>query len=103
MVHQNKCVVIITKRVCVIKNVIFFFDTYILLLIVKNGFVCFIATPWGKSPVLEVDGKQVSQSIAITRYLAREAGLTGGNAWEDLRIDEIVDVINDLRAGKKFS
>ncbi|XP_054285379.1 glutathione S-transferase-like [Macrosteles quadrilineatus] len=55
-------------------------------------------TPWGKSPVLEVDGKAVSQSIAICRYLAKEAGLCGADHWEDLRIDEIVDSINDLRA-----
>ncbi|XP_046680426.1 glutathione S-transferase-like [Homalodisca vitripennis] len=56
-------------------------------------------TPWGKVPVLEVEGqKPVVQSIAIARYLAKEAGLTGNDPWEDLRIDEIVYVINDLRA-----
>ncbi|KAG8313831.1 hypothetical protein J6590_106319, partial [Homalodisca vitripennis] len=56
-------------------------------------------TPWGKVPVLEVEGqKPVVQSIAIARYLAKEAGLTGKDPWEDLRIDEIVYVINDLRA-----
>uniref|UniRef100_A0A1B6EVG9 glutathione transferase n=1 Tax=Cuerna arida TaxID=1464854 RepID=A0A1B6EVG9_9HEMI len=55
-------------------------------------------TPWGKSPVLEIGGQQVTQSIAISRYLGKEAGLAGGDSWEDLRIDEIVGVIDDLRA-----
>ncbi|XP_046680424.1 glutathione S-transferase-like [Homalodisca vitripennis] len=56
-------------------------------------------TPWGKVPLLEVEGeKPVAWSLAITRYLGREAGLAGANTWEDLRIDEIVYVINDLRS-----
>ncbi|XP_046680427.1 glutathione S-transferase-like [Homalodisca vitripennis] len=55
-------------------------------------------TPWGQTPVLEANGQTVTQSIAITRYLGRQAGLCGADAWEDMRIDEIVYVINDLRA-----
>ncbi|KAG8329014.1 hypothetical protein J6590_097137, partial [Homalodisca vitripennis] len=38
------------------------------------------------------------QSIAIKWYLSRLAGLCGTDAWEDMRIDEIVYVINDFRA-----
>jgi len=56
-------------------------------------------TPFGKLPVLEVDGNIVNQSIAITRYLAKKAGLAGSNEWESLLIDIIVDNINDLRLG----
>lgn len=55
------------------------------------------STPFGKVPVLTVDGKQLPQSVACTRYLARQAGLAGNNAWEDLQIDIIVDTISDLR------
>ncbi|KAG4070424.1 hypothetical protein HA402_005735 [Bradysia odoriphaga] len=53
--------------------------------------------PMGQMPVLEIDGKQVHQSIAISRYLAKQLGLTGANDWENLQIDSAVDTINDLR------
>jgi len=53
--------------------------------------------PMGQMPVLEVDGKRAHQSLAITRYLAKQVGLTGADAWEDLEIDTAVDTINDLR------
>lgn len=53
--------------------------------------------PMGQMPVLEVDGKRVHQSIAMSRYLARIVGLSGANAWEDLLIDVVVDTINDFR------
>lgn len=51
----------------------------------------------GQMPVLEVDGKRVHQSLAITRYLAKQVGLNGATAWEDLEIDSAVDTINDMR------
>ncbi|KAG8283969.1 hypothetical protein J6590_003660 [Homalodisca vitripennis] len=54
-------------------------------------------SPWGKCPLLEINGQTVSQNIAICRYLGKEAGLGGKDNWEDLRIDEIIDVITDLR------
>lgn len=57
------------------------------------------ATPFGKAPILVVDGKQLPQSVACTRYLAKLAGLAGKDAWEDLQIDIIVDTISDLRQG----
>lgn len=53
--------------------------------------------PMGQMPLLEVDGKRAHQSLAITRYLAKQVGLVGANAWEDLEIDTVVDTINDLR------
>ena len=46
-----------------------------------------------------MDGKQLCQSVALTRYLAKKAGLVGKDEWEDLQIDMIVDSIGDLRQG----
>lgn len=49
-------------------------------------------------PVLEVDGKQLSQSLTICRYLAREFGLTGKTNWEQAQVEQISDTMDDLRA-----
>lgn len=53
--------------------------------------------PFGKVPVLEVDGKKIGQSAAICRYLAKQCGLAGKDDWEALEIDATVDTIHDLR------
>ncbi|XP_068085135.1 glutathione S-transferase [Anabrus simplex] len=55
------------------------------------------STPYGKLPLLEVDGKEVYQSAAIGRYLAKQFNLLGSNDWEALQIDCTVDTITDLR------
>lgn len=57
--------------------------------------------PMGQMPILEVDGKRAHQSLAITRYLAKQVGLVGANAWEDLEIDTVVDTINDMRLSEQ--
>ncbi|XP_014244206.1 glutathione S-transferase-like isoform X2 [Cimex lectularius] len=54
--------------------------------------------PFGKLPVLEVDGKQLHQSTAITRYLGKQANLAGKNDWEALQIDMAVETLHDFRA-----
>jgi len=54
-------------------------------------------TPWSSLPVLEVDGKQVGQSMAIARFVAKEGGLYGKNSYEAALIDSVVDVVTDLR------
>ncbi|KAL0132504.1 hypothetical protein PUN28_000328 [Cardiocondyla obscurior] len=56
--------------------------------------------PFGKVPVIEVDGKKIDQSVAICRYLAKQGGLAGKNDWEALEIDSTVDTIHDLRQSK---
>lgn len=53
--------------------------------------------PFGKVPVLEVDGKEAHQSTAIARYLGKEADLAGSDSWEDLQIDMAVDAFHDFR------
>lgn len=60
----------------------------------------FIDTPFGKLPILDIDGNVVNQSIAISRYLAKKTNLAGSDEWESLLIDIAVDNINDLRLGK---
>lgn len=59
----------------------------------------FVATPFGKVPVLEVDGKKLHQSVALSRYYGKKAGLAGKDEWEDLMIDIAVDTLNDFRQG----
>ncbi|XP_055319298.1 glutathione S-transferase-like [Sitodiplosis mosellana] len=53
--------------------------------------------PMGQMPVLEVDGKRVSQSIPIARHIAKRVGLAGDDDWEELLIDSIVAHFNDFR------
>lgn len=42
----------------------------------------FLAFPNGQLPILEVDGELLSQSGAITRFVARKFGLGGHDDWE---------------------
>nr|CAD7197724.1 unnamed protein product [Timema douglasi] len=55
------------------------------------------AMPFGKTPVLEIDGKRTHQSVAICRYLGKQFGLAGKDDWENLEIDTIVDTFTDFR------
>ncbi|KAK3581301.1 hypothetical protein CHS0354_033036 [Potamilus streckersoni] len=53
--------------------------------------------PFGQIPLLEVDGKPLAQSYAIARYLAREFGFAGRSNWESALVDQIVDLVEDLK------
>ena len=53
--------------------------------------------PYGQLPVLEVDGVDICQSMAIARFLANEFGLSGNSSLVKAQIDEVVDVINDVQ------
>lgn len=55
--------------------------------------------PFGKLPVLEIDGKKVNQSAAIGRYLAKKAGLAGDDDWESLLVDIAFENIYEMRQG----
>ncbi|VDO96001.1 unnamed protein product [Heligmosomoides polygyrus] len=59
--------------------------------------------PFGQVPVLEVDGQQLAQSLAISRYLARTFGFAGSTPFESALIDSLADAFTDYRAEvKKF-
>ncbi|KAJ8712543.1 hypothetical protein PYW07_005385 [Mythimna separata] len=54
-------------------------------------------TLFGQMPILEIDGKQYAQSLAISRYLGRKYGLVGETPEDAFEIDQNVDLVNDLR------
>ena len=55
--------------------------------------------PFGQVPVFEVDGKVLTQSHTIARYLARQHGLAGKTDWEQSQADMYVDCIYDVHGG----
>ncbi|XP_077290068.1 glutathione S-transferase-like [Arctopsyche grandis] len=53
--------------------------------------------PFGKIPVLEVDEKQLSQSVAICRYLGKRFGLTTDDPFKDALLEAVVDNMRDVQ------
>lgn len=51
--------------------------------------------PFRALPVLEVDGRMLSQSNTINRYAGRLAGLYPKDDWEAILCDEAMDVVED--------
>ncbi|XP_063314689.1 hematopoietic prostaglandin D synthase [Pelobates fuscus] len=51
---------------------------------------------YGQLPILEIDGVVYHQSIAIARYLAKQAGLVGKTDLDNLRIDALIDSFDDF-------
>ena len=58
-----------------------------------------LATVFGQLPVLEVDGVQLGQSMAIARYLARKYNLAGKTDLEMAQADMVVDCVQDALNG----
>ncbi|KAE8746461.1 Glutathione-S-transferase S-2-like [Frankliniella occidentalis] len=56
--------------------------------------------PYGQMPVLYIDDKIFAQSSAISRYLAKQVGLSGKDDLENLQIDQAVDLFHDFPAKK---
>lgn len=54
------------------------------------------STPLGQVPTLHVDGVQVTQSDAITRYVGKLAGLYPLDAFQALLCDEVLDAVEDV-------
>jgi len=51
---------------------------------------------WGQVPLLEVDGKALTQSVAISRYLAEKYKLVPENPFEAALCNEYVDAVQDI-------
>ncbi|CAJ0947387.1 unnamed protein product, partial [Mesorhabditis belari] len=52
--------------------------------------------PWGQLPLLEVDDRSLSHCRAIERYLAKQFGFAGKDAWEEAKVDELVMGVEEL-------
>ncbi|XP_039701666.1 hematopoietic prostaglandin D synthase isoform X2 [Pteropus medius] len=52
--------------------------------------------PFGKIPVLEVNGLNLHQSLAIARYLTKNTDLAGKTELEQCQVDAIVDTLDDF-------
>ncbi|KAM9678487.1 hematopoietic prostaglandin D synthase isoform 2-T2 [Trichechus inunguis] len=52
--------------------------------------------PFGKIPILEVDGLTLHQSLAIARYLTKNTDLAGKTELEQCQVDAIVDTLDDF-------
>jgi glutathione S-transferase len=53
-------------------------------------------TPFQAMPVLEVDGKVITQSNTINRYLGKLAGLYPKDDWQAAQVDEVMDAVEDI-------
>jgi len=62
------------------------------------------STPLGQVPTLHVDGVQVTQSDAITRYAGKLAGLYPTDPFQALLCDEVMDALEEanVKLGASF-
>ena len=54
------------------------------------------ATPLGQVPTLHIDGVQITQSDAITRYAGKLAGLYPEDPFQALLCDEVMGALEDV-------
>jgi len=61
--------------------------------------------PFGATPVMEVDGKMLSQTQAMASYCSKLAGLHPQNDWDAAKVDEAINGCTDvtMTIGKTFS
>ncbi|KAB0396065.1 hypothetical protein E2I00_009145, partial [Balaenoptera physalus] len=52
--------------------------------------------PFGKIPILEVDGLNLHQSLAIARYLTKNTDLAGKTELQQCQADAVVDTLDDF-------
>jgi len=63
------------------------------------------STPFGQLPTLHVDGIQVTQSDAMTRYVGKLAGLYPTDPFQALLCDEVMSAVEDanIKMGPTYS
>lgn len=54
--------------------------------------------PWHQLPILEADGRTISQSNAILRYVGRIAGLIPADPFDEAKVNELVDGLEEVIA-----
>jgi len=61
--------------------------------------------PFGATPVMEVDGKMLSQTQAMATYCSKLAGLHPQSDWDAAKMDEAINGCTDvtMTIGKTFS
>merc|ERR1711915_640113 len=52
--------------------------------------------PGGQVPVLMIDGRPLTESLAITRYVAKQAGLVPKDAVQAAHADALIDTVNGI-------
>lgn len=52
--------------------------------------------PFGQVPVLEIDGKKLTQTVPLTRYVANLVNLAGKDYEENYEIDSTAEIIGDI-------
>ena len=55
----------------------------------------------GRVPILEHKGRSIGQSGPVARFLAKEFGLMGADAWEAAEIEGICEHVTDVKAAFK--
>lgn len=56
--------------------------------------------PYGKAPVLEVDGVKYSHTLAICNFLGEKFGIAGSNELEKAQIQAAAFFVYDLIGSK---
>lgn len=64
-------------------------------------FFCFLECRWGQVPLVEFEGKSLTQSLAVTRYFAKRTGLVPEDPYEAALCDEYVDAVRELMTRKR--
>ena len=54
--------------------------------------------PWHQLPIIEADGRTISQSNAILRYVGRIAGLIPADPFDEAKVNELVDGLEEVIA-----